>query len=120
MMRHTSDTCRCYGIRCCIPCRKNSRLVVPGNLQNGYGKAGFAVERFLVWLRYGLRRTVERHEKKCWNQPGLVLPGMHHDVLESIGMGRLCFSQVRDVSYCGIMAKGENILPYLGAMRSDL
>ncbi len=46
MMRHISETCRCHGIRCCIPYRKNSRFAVPGNVQNGYDKAGFAVERF--------------------------------------------------------------------------
>ncbi len=84
---------RSHGIDCCIPYKRNSRNVAQNRNQKHHGKAGFAVERFLVWLRYGLRRTVARHEKKCWNQPGLVLPGMHHDVLESIGMGRLCFSQ---------------------------
>ena len=63
---------RCNGIRCCIPYKKNSKFIVPENIQNKYNKTRFVVERFFAWLKCGFRRTAIRYEKDCDNYLGFI------------------------------------------------
>ncbi len=44
-------------------------------VQNRY-RQDLPLRGFLAWLRYGLRRTVARHEKKLW-EPSRISPAWH-------------------------------------------
>ncbi len=70
--KYIRNCCRCHSIGCRIPYEKNSKFTVPGNRQNICSKTGFAVERFLAWLKCGFRRTATRYEGNCENHLGLV------------------------------------------------
>ena len=63
---------RCYGINCCIPYKKNSKFIVPENMQNKYNKTRFVVERFFAWLKNGFHRTRIRYERNAENYFGLI------------------------------------------------
>jgi len=64
------------GINCCIPYKKNSKIILQNNIQNNgynnYNKTRFVVERFFAWLKNGLHRTRIRYEKSCDNYLGFV------------------------------------------------
>ena len=63
---------RCHGMGCCIPYKKNSKLIISKNLQNNYNKTRYVVERFFAWLKCGFHRTTIRYERKCENYLGFV------------------------------------------------
>ena len=60
------------GINCCIPYKRDSKFIIPKNLQNNYNKTRFVVERFFGWLKNGFHRTRIRYEKRCDNYLGFV------------------------------------------------
>lgn len=64
------------GINCCIPYKKNSKIILQNNIQNNgynnYNKTRFVVERFFAWLKNGFHRTRIRYEKRCDNYLGFV------------------------------------------------
>ena len=63
-------------ICCCIPYKKNSKIILQNNIPNNsyynYNKTRFVVERFFAWLKNGFHRTRIRYEKNCDNYLGFV------------------------------------------------
>ena len=74
--KHIRHYLRNNGINCCIPYKKNSKIILQNNIQNNgynnYNKTRFVVERFFAWLKNGFHRTRIRYEKNCNNYLGFV------------------------------------------------
>ncbi|KER05352.1 methionyl-tRNA formyltransferase protein [Marine Group I thaumarchaeote SCGC AAA799-E16] len=58
-------------LACCIPYKKNSKLM-QNNAQRNYNKTRYVVERFFAWLKCGFRRTAIRYERVAENYLGFI------------------------------------------------
>ena len=63
---------RNHSIACCIPYKKNSKIILQNNMQNSYNKTRFVVERFFAWLKNGFHRTRIRYERIAENYLAFV------------------------------------------------
>lgn len=59
-------------ISCCIPYKRNSKIILQNNIQNNYNKTRFVVERFFALWYNGFHRIRIRYEKNCDNYLGFV------------------------------------------------
>jgi len=75
-VKYIRNYLRNNGINCCIPYKKNSKIILQNNIQNNgynnYNKTRFVVERFFAWLKNGFHRTRIRYEKSRDNYLGFI------------------------------------------------